>query len=115
MAHDPDRLVWPPRVSHLVAVLCVVVLGYAAVEREWIIVGLALVLTLVAVLTPRMIGPFEFGGPGFRFKGEVVDPHATGDPAEQGYLLSRPSQLENDPPTQEPPPGPPRSTGSPGA
>lgn len=54
------------------AIAAFAVLVYTAIEREWIMVGVALFAVLVAVLLPRMRGPFEIGGP-VKLKGELID------------------------------------------
>lgn len=76
MVRDPNRLVWPPTRSDVFSVVCLGVLVYASVERQWALVGVALLVALFAVVLPRMRGPFELGGPRLRFKGELVDPQA---------------------------------------
>ena len=49
------------------------VVVFAAVEREWIMVGVALFAVLVAVVLPQMAGPFELKGP-ITLKGELLNP-----------------------------------------
>jgi hypothetical protein len=96
----PDRPEWPPTRLDLFSLLALAVVVYSAVEHEWIMVGVALFAILIAVILPRMKGPFEVGGP-VRLKGELIDPQA---PRLKGVVDSNPRQLETDPrdPVQPP-------------
>jgi hypothetical protein len=87
------------------AIVAFAVLAYAAIEREWIMVGVALFAVLIAVLLPRMRGPFEVGGP-VKLKGELIDPQV-----RLRGVVSPPSQAGE--PNLEPPPAPPGPTQSP--
>ncbi len=54
--HDPNRLCWPPRVSHLVALVCATVVIYCLIARQWPLVGtIALLVMLLAVDPSRLI------------------------------------------------------------
>jgi hypothetical protein len=99
----PDRLEWPPTRLDLFSLTALVVLVYAALEHEWIMVGVALFAVLIALILPRMKGPFEVGGP-VRLKGELIDPRA---PRLKGVVDPSPRQLESDPPGPAQPPAPP--------
>ncbi len=66
------HITWPPTRLDIFSVLAFAVVAYAAVEQEWIMVGIALFAVLIAVVLPRMKGLFEIGGP-VRFKGELID------------------------------------------
>jgi len=69
---------WPPTRLDIFSVLAFGVVAFAAVEREWVMVGVALFAVLIAALLPRMEGAFKLGGP---------------VPLE-GILRDEPSQLE---------------------
>lgn len=52
---DPNLLCWPPRVSHLVAVVAAVIALFCVVARQWPLMGvLALVVMLLAVDPGRL-------------------------------------------------------------
>jgi len=103
----PDRIEWPPTRLDLFSLTAVGVVAYSAVEHEWIMVGVALFAVLIAVVLPRMRGPFEVSGP-VRFKGELLDPQA---PSFKGVVDSTTRQQ---PGTGQPdpsqPPAPPEQT-----
>jgi hypothetical protein len=96
----PDRLEWPPTRLDLFSLAALAVVVYSAIEREWIMVGVALFAVLIAVILPRMKGPFEVGGP-VRLKGELIDPQA---PRLKGVMGANPQQLETGPPGPAQPP-----------
>lgn len=98
----PDRLEWPPTRLDLFSLLALVVVVYSAVEHEWVMVGVALFAILIAVILPRMKGPFEVGEP-VRLKGELIDPQA---PRLKGVVDTSPRQLETDPRGPAQPPAP---------
>ena len=53
---DPNRLCWPPRVSHLVAVVYATVVIYCLIARQWPLVGtIALIIMLLAVDPSRLV------------------------------------------------------------
>jgi hypothetical protein len=99
----PDKLEWPPSRLDVFAVAALAVVVYACIEREWIMVGIALFAALIAVVLPKLRGPFELSGP-IRFKGELIDPRA---PRLKGVVgeASLP-QLGTGQPTPPPPPAP---------
>lgn len=100
----PDRLDWPPTRLDVFSIAALAVVVYAAVEREWIMVGVALFAALIAVVLPKLRGPFELTGP-IKFKGELIDPRS---PRLRGVVGdASPRQLETGPPTPPPPPAPP--------
>jgi hypothetical protein len=94
----PDRLDWPPTRLDVFALAALGVVVYAAIEREWIMVGVALFATLIAVVLPKLRGPFEVTGP-VKFKGELIDPQS---PRLKGVVGASPRQLETG--QQDPPP-----------
>jgi hypothetical protein len=48
---------------------------YAAVERVWVLAGIALgVLFVEAFIVGRLIGPVQFRGRGFEFRGVLLEP-----------------------------------------
>jgi len=102
------HLVWPPTRLDVFSILAFAVVAYAAVEREWIMVGIALFAILIAVVLPRMTGPFEVGGP-VRLKGELIDHQVR----LRGVVgPSQPSRTGE--PTQDQPPAPLGTTRPPG-
>jgi hypothetical protein len=53
---DPNQLCWPPRVSHLVALVSATVVIYSLVARQWPLVGtIALLVMLLAVDPSRLV------------------------------------------------------------
>jgi len=102
---DPHHLRWPPTRLDLFGLASLGVLVYAAFERQWTVVGVALFALLIAGVLPMMRGPFEVGGP-VKLKGELVDPPARGGALE---LPSR-QPSETDRPDALPPQGPPGTT-----
>lgn len=54
---------WPLTRLDIFSVLAIGVVAFAAVEREWAMVGVALFAVLIAALLPRMEGAFKLGGP----------------------------------------------------
>jgi hypothetical protein len=100
----PDRVEWPPTRLDVFSIAALAVVVYAAIEREWIMVGVALFATLVAVVLPKLRGPFELTGP-IKFKGELIDPQA---PRLRGVVDDASQrQLETGQPTPPLPPAPP--------
>lgn len=75
--HESIHFGWPPTRLDAFSVLAICAAAFAAVEREWIIVGVALFAILVAVVLPRMKGRFELSGPsGVGLTGELIDTDA---------------------------------------
>ena len=75
MRRDPNRLVWPPRLSDLFALLCAGVVVYALIQGAWVLAGFALVPATFAVAFPRMKGQWELrGGANPRARGELIEP-----------------------------------------
>jgi hypothetical protein len=103
--------VWPPTRLDYFSLAAFAVVAFAAIEREWIMVGTALFAILIAVVLPRMVGQFEVSGP-IRLKGRLVDPDA---PRFRGALKNQTSQsqLETHPAETLLPPALRQSTGSP--
>jgi len=65
-------------------------------------VGIALFAALIAVVLPKLRGPFELTGP-VRFKGELIDPQS---PRLKGVVDPSPRQLETGQQAPPPPPAP---------
>jgi hypothetical protein len=99
----PDRVDWPPTRLDVFSVAALAVVVYAAIEREWIMVGVALFATMIAVVLPKLRGPFELTGP-IKFKGELIDPQS---PRLKGVVDASQRQLETGQPAPPLPPAPP--------
>jgi hypothetical protein len=100
----PDRLEWPPSRLDIFSVAALAVVVYAAIEHEWIMVGVALFAALIAVVLPKLRGPFELTGP-IKFKGELIDPQS---PRLRGVVNdASQQQLGTGQPTPPLPPAPP--------
>lgn len=99
----PDHLEWPPTRLDLFSLAALGVVAYAGVEHEWIMVGVALFAALVAVILPKLRGPFEMAGP-IKFKGELIDLQA---PRLRGVVEpTSPRQPETGQPTPAQPQAP---------
>lgn len=77
---------WPPTRLDLFSIVAFGVVGFAAVEREWIMVGIALFAILVAMVLPRMRDEFELSGP-VKLKGILRDEPA---PRLSGVIPANP-------------------------
>lgn len=99
----PDRLDWPPTRLDIFSVAALAVVVYTAIEHEWIMVGVALFAALIAVVLPKLRGPFELTGP-IKLKGELIDPRA---PRLKGVVgEASPQRVGTDQPAPPLPPAP---------
>jgi hypothetical protein len=89
---NPDRMGWPPTRLDLFSLVAFGVVVYAGIERERVMVGVALFAALVGVVLPKLRGPFELSGP-IRFKGELIDPQV---PRLRGVVEPSPQRPGSD-------------------
>ncbi len=87
-ANDPVHVTWPPTRLDVFSLIATGVAAFAAVEREWIMLGIALFTVLIAVVLPLMRGQFVLR-PG-ELIGEFDNPtHRPGTPQEIWYVRLR--------------------------
>ena len=82
---DPNHFTWPPSRSDAIGGICFALAIYLVLSERWPGLAVAaIVLGVLAMLSPRMRGAFSVKAPGVDVRGEFVDPFDEDRPPPSG-------------------------------